>query len=240
MGTYQPRHATAEIEESPERRFLMRGGLVAAAGAAVGGAGLFAPAAAGAATTDRPTLKRGSRGATVKSLQTTLRANGYWHTGNDGAYGQTTEQAVMAVQKVHGLGRDGVCGPQTWAAVDSLSRPQGRTTSGTVMEIDLTKQVIIVVVSGSTEWVFNTSTGKSGWRTPKGRFTFFRQVNGSDPGPYGPLWRPKYFNGGIAIHGAPSIPGSPASHGCARLSNAATDHIWSAGLAPMGREVWVY
>ena len=240
MGIYQPRHAMVQTEDSPERRFLVRGGLAAAAGAVVGGAGLIVPATASATTTARPTLKRGSRGSSVKSLQRTLRANGYWHSGSDGVFGQTTEQAVMAVQKVRGLGRDGVCGPQTWAAVDSLSRPRARTTSGNIMELDLTRQVVIFVVSGRVKWVFNTSTGKSGWRTPRGRFTFFRQVNGSDSGPYGSLWRPKYFNGGIAIHGSPSIPGYPASHGCARLSNAATNYIWANSLAPMGRKVWVY
>lgn len=240
MSTYVPRHAMVETEESPERRFLVRGGLAAAAATAVGGAGLLVPASAGAATSAKPTLKRGSRGASVKSLQTTLRARGYWHSGSDGVFGQTTEQAVMAVQKVHGLGRDGVCGPQTWGAVNGLSRPRARTTSGNIMELDLSKQVLIFVVSGKVKWVFNTSTGKSGWRTPKGRFSFFRQVNGSDSGPYGSLWRPKYFNGGIAIHGSPSIPGYPASHGCARLSNAACNYIWANSLAPMGRKVWVY
>ena len=240
MGIYQPRHAMVQTEDSPERRFLVRGGLAAAAGAVVGGAGLIVPATASATTTARPTLKRGSRGSSVKSLQRTLRANGYWHSGSDGVFGQTTEQAVMAVQKVRGLGRDGVCGPQTWAAVDSLSRPRARTTSGNIMELDLTRQVVIFVVSGRVKWVFNTSTGKSGWRTPRGRFTFFRQVNGSDSGPYGSLWRPKYFNGGIAIHGAKSIPGYAASHGCARLSNAAINYVWSANLSPIGSKVWVY
>ena len=41
------------------------------------------------------------------------------------------------------------------------------------------------------------------------------------------LWRPRYFNGGIAVHGSPSIPAYPASHGCARVSNAAMDMIWA-------------
>ena len=56
----------------------------------------------------------------------------------------------------------------------------------------------------------------------------------------GALWRPRYFNGGIAIHGYTSVPGYPASHGCTRVSNAGMDYVWSAGLAPTGRRVWVY
>ncbi len=235
-STSTSRHAAVEGVSSPQRRLLVQGGLAAAA-AAVGGAALGAPSASAAV---RPTLKPGSRGALVKSLQVKLRAKGYWHAGSDGVYGQTTQQAVMAVQKAYGLTRDGICGAKTWAVIDRLGRARARTTRGTVMEVDLKRQLILFVVSGKVKWVFNTSTGAAGWRTPPGRFTISRQINGMRHAPLGQLWRPKYFNGGIAIHGSPSIPGHPASHGCARLSNAAINYVWSAGLAPIGRRVWVY
>jgi len=98
--------------------------------------------------------------------------------------------------------------------------------------------------------ILNTSTGsgqayQQGGQTytaltPAGQFTIFRQVDRLDPGPLADLWRPKYFNGGIAIHGAAVVPGYPASHGCARLSNAAIDWIWSSNQAPIGTRVWVY
>lgn len=188
----------------------------------------------------KPLLKRGSRGATVKALQVKMRSCGYWVSATNGTYGQTTEQAVMAVQKMHGLTRDGVCGPATWKVIDKLTRPKPRSSSGTLIEISLAKQTMVFVVGGKTKWVFNTSTGAAGWRTPPGRFTIFRQINGMRHAPLGELWRPKYFNGGIALHGSPSIPGYPASHGCTRLSNPAINYIWSAGLAPIGRKVWVY
>ena len=187
-----------------------------------------------------PLLKKGSKGSAVKRLQTAMRDHGYWHSGNDGNFGVTTEQAVMAVQKMHGLSRDGVCGPKTWAVIDRLGHARARTTSGSIMEVDIDRQVIFVVRSGRTRWVFNTSTGKSGWRTPRGRYRIFRQVNGMDHGPLGSLWRPKYFNGGIAIHGYTSVPGYPASHGCTRVSNSAMNYLWSSGLLPIGRRVWVY
>lgn len=54
------------------------------------------------------------------------------------------------------------------------------------------------------------------------------------------LYRPRYFVGGYAIHGSPSIPPFPASHGCARVSNAAINFIWSENLLPMGSQVWSY
>lgn len=67
-----------------------------------------------------------------------------------------------------------------------------------------------------------------------------RQIDGMRHAPLGDLYRPKYFNGGIALHGSTSIPGHPASHGCTRLHNDAVDHLWAADLAPVGTPVWVY
>ena len=61
-----------------------------------------------------------------------------------------------------------------------------------------------------------------------------------DRSPLGTLWRPRYFYRGYAIHGSRSIPGYPASHGCARLHNKAIDFIWAHNLAPIGRQIWIY
>ena len=67
-----------------------------------------------------------------------------------------------------------------------------------------------------------------------------REIDGVREAPLGDLYRPKYFNGGIAVHGSPSIPGRPASHGCARLHDAAMDLLWAEGLMPVGTPVWVH
>lgn len=183
-------------------------------------------------------------------LQKRLTQLGFWLSGSDGSYGDTTEQAVLAFQKAKGLERDGVAGPQTMKAVETGVTIQPRSTSGHVLEVDKTRQLLLIVNDGKVADILNTSTGsgqayQQGGQTytaltPSGQFTIFRQVDGDDPGPLGDLWRPKYFNGGIAIHGAPVVPGYPASHGCARLSDAAIDWIWSSNLAPIGTHVWVY
>ena len=246
MGTYEARHAVADVETSPQRRLIMRSSLATAAVATVGAAGLATPASAAT----RRSLKFGSKGSDVKALQVKLRACGYWHAGSDGLYGTTTEQAVMALQKAHGLSRDGIVGPQTWSAIYKPRTPRPRTTSA--FEIDKTRQLQIVARWGWAQWVFNTSTGNGEryWSsasgrylyatTPSGTFRFNRAINGMRNAPLGELWRPRYFNGGIAIHGSPSIPGYPASHGCARLSDPAINYIWWKNLAPIGRTVKVY
>jgi peptidoglycan hydrolase-like protein with peptidoglycan-binding domain len=187
-----------------------------------------------------PVLRPGRKGPEVAALQQRLIDLGYWLGDPDGSYGHATTQAVMAFQKANGLGRDGLAGPATLAAVETAGRPVPRSTQGSLVEIDLSRQLILLVTDGHVDWAFNTSTGKKGWATPPGDFTVFREVDGIRRAPLGDLYRPKYFNGGIAVHGAPSIPGYPASHGCTRVSNAAMDFLWTTGALDRGMPVSVY
>lgn len=57
------------------------------------------------------TLKRGSRGSEVKTLQSKLNLLA------DGIFGPLTEEAVKEFQKSKGLTVDGVVGARTWAAL---------------------------------------------------------------------------------------------------------------------------
>jgi peptidoglycan hydrolase-like protein with peptidoglycan-binding domain len=195
------------------------------------------------------TLELGESGDAVAALQQRLVDLGYWMGEPDGTYGQLTRQAVMAFQKVEGLSRDGVAGPATQAQLSVAARPSARGGDG--IEIDLERQVIFIVQGGQVQWALNTSTGNgeaytssSGGSaravTPPGDFRVQREVDGVREAPLGTLYRPKYFNGGIAVHGSGSIPATPASHGCARVTNAAMDMIWSTGAMAMGTPVSVY
>ena len=77
-------------------------------------------------------------------------------------------------------------------------------------------------------------------KTPPGVFRLKRYEDGQHVSPLGGMKNPWYFNYGIAIHGAQNVPDHPASHGCARVSNAAIDYMWGANDLPIGLEVWVY
>ena len=59
-------------------------------------------------------------------------------------------------------------------------------------------------------------------------------------GDLGEIYRPKYFTGGIAVHGSNHIPDYPASHGCVRVSVPAMDWIWETGIMPLETPVWVH
>jgi putative peptidoglycan binding protein/L,D-transpeptidase-like protein len=195
-------------------------------------------------------LKLGDHGHAVVTLQKRLTSLGYWLGPADGTFGDTTQQAVYALQKAAGLTRDGVVGPKTAAALARGARPHARTHHGHVIEIDLRSDLLMIVNNGKVADVLNTSTGggyayASGGgtaiaHTPTGTFEIERTVDGMDVSPLGELWRPRYFYGGYAIHGDGSVPPYPVSHGCARVSNSAIDWIWATNQAPIGTEVLIY
>ena len=215
---------------------------------------------------DVPLVATGTRdGDGARRVQERLLQAGYWHVAVDGDYGHTTKQAVMAFQKYHGLRASGSVDEATALALTAVTeRPvskselDGVVKEGVVVEVDKDRQILMIVVEGRVEWVLNTSTGNGQWYleqnqkdptkwelgksiTDSGRFTVNRQRSeGWWAGDLGEIYRPKYFNGGIAIHGSRSIPNYPASHGCVRVSVSAMDMIWASGLVPKGTPIWVY
>lgn len=93
--------------------------------------------------------------------------------------------------------------------------------------------------------VFAASSGMSGYTTPSGIFHIFSQVNAwqeSNIYAGAMMYRPKYFNGGRAIHGSATdslVKTYPASHGCVRILHSAVNRLWAAGVG-IGTEVQVY
>lgn len=195
-------------------------------------------------------MARGDSGPAVMALQQQLSGLGYWLGTADGSYGLLTAQAVMAFQKVHGLRRTGAVDEATRRALRDPARPAARE-GGDHVELDKARQVIFVVRGGQVVNVLNTSTGTEQpytfegqtyiAHTPTGRFTISREVDGVRESRLGTLYRPKYWTSdGVAFHGSASIPGYPASHGCARLTNAAMDWIWASNIMAIGTRVVSY
>lgn len=59
-------------------------------------------------------LKRGMKGADVKTMQAALNANGFDCGAADGDFGAGTEAALRKFQTKYGLGADGIAGKGTW------------------------------------------------------------------------------------------------------------------------------
>jgi len=160
----------------------------------------------------RPALARGSRGPNVLALETRLLELRYALPTEDTVYGQDTVEAVLAFQKVHGLPRTGRIDATFWARLAVARTPLPRYGRGDHIEVDKTRNVLYEIRGGHVSRIVHVSTGATG-NTPLGTFHVYRKVVGWD----WVLWYPLYFLRGFAIHGYPSVPAYPASHGCVRV-----------------------
>jgi N-acetylmuramoyl-L-alanine amidase len=194
-------------------------------------------------------LRSGSDGAEVAALQRRLAELGYQVHEADGEFGPETHHAVVAFQKVNRLGRDGVVGPVTRRALERPRVPRPRSgKAGFHVEADLTLQVVYLVKDGKIQEILDASSAsgqtyvvKGDVRvavTPLGSFQIQRKIDAWRKSELGLLYRPAYFTGGYALHGAPSVPPFPASHGCIRITTTAMDR-WFDKL-PVGTPMHVY
>jgi peptidoglycan hydrolase-like protein with peptidoglycan-binding domain len=180
-------------------------------------------------------LFAGDEGDDVETLQQRL-ADGPFDPGPiDGEYGTATVQAVWALEKLAELPVDGNWGPleeQAWEKLTSGDLAAAEKSNELRwVEVDLSQQIIKVydpdqvapvlishVSSGSgIPWENEEFSGSS--VTPLGDFHIDRRISGWRESSLniGRLYNPLYFNGGIAFHGASSVPNYPASHGCVRV-----------------------
>lgn len=74
------------------------------------------PAQSTSSTNSLPTLRKGSKGEPVRALQALLILRGQKLAtyGTDGDFGNETEVALRAYQKIKGLTADGICGSDVW------------------------------------------------------------------------------------------------------------------------------
>ena len=171
----------------------------------------------------------GMQGEPVQAMQTRLVALHYDPGAIDGRYGGALTSAVMAFQKVAGMPRTGRATPDVLAAVAAATDAAPMLAEGgaTRIEIDLKRQVLLYWRDGALLRVLPVSTGTGRHYcedgdcgvavTPTGSYRIQRRIRGQHKSPLGLLFDPLFFVGGYAIHGSPSVPAYPASHGCVRI-----------------------
>ena len=198
-------------------------------------------------------------GLSTQASQEKLLELGFWLANPNGTFDDTTTQAVMAFQKYFQLRPTGNINAATAHLLKEITNPATATAKeGTLAEVDKSRQLLFLVQDGITTYVMNASTGddrayeepdgntpgvmiKGTAVTPVGSFKIDRErPDGWWIGDLGQIYRPKYFVGGVAIHGSMSVPAYPASHGCARVTVKAMDFIWENDILPLGTEVLVY
>jgi len=179
-------------------------------------------------------------GRSVTELARRLSALHYVIPSLSPTFGDDFVQSVYAFQKVQGLERTGAVDAAFWTRLENPRIPQPRYREpANHIEIDKTHQVLYIVRGGKIALISPVSTaGLAGYHTPEGRFAIYRKVVGYDPSPLGVLLNPMYFVAGYAIHGNPSVPPYPASHGCIRVPNFVIYRLF--GSEPYGENVYVY
>ncbi|MFH0916297.1 MAG: S-layer homology domain-containing protein [bacterium] len=184
-------------------------------------------------------LSVGSEGSLVSFLEARLTALHYPCGPEDGVYDYRTKDAVMAFEKVERLKRDGTVGAEVWRRILSAQTPTPRLSlGGTRSEVDLTRQVLLMITDDRVWKVVHVSTGRLGTRT--GHHVVGTKYEGwvRLVTLEGQIYYPSYIVSKTAIHGYGSVPPYPASHGCVRVP------MWMAvelyHQLPKGTSVDVY
>jgi N-acetylmuramoyl-L-alanine amidase len=187
-----------------------------------------------------PRLSYGTTSPGVAEVARRLAALHYAVPSFSETFSSDLVQAVYAFQKVEGLPRTGSVDEAVWARLAAAAIPRPRYAEpADHIEVDKARQVLLVVRNGEVTLVSPVSTaGIPGYYTPTGRFAIYRKVVGYDPSPLGVLLNPMYFVAGYAIHGNPSVPPYPASHGCVRVPNFVIARLFQS--EPYGESVFVY
>jgi len=188
-------------------------------------------------------------GSEISEARELLDQLGYWvnleATGNDASL----RHALIAFQKIEGRERTGVLTTEELETLRVAQMPQALETSYPHIEVDLHRQVLFVVdVAGVLLRILPISSGSGEFFTeggvtrqaitPTGRFKVYRKIEGWRKSPLGLLYYPNYIYGGVAIHGSPSVPAQPASHGCIRIPMFASREF--SEIASIGMVVIVY
>jgi hypothetical protein len=185
------------------------------------------------------TLSYGSTGADVAGLRTRLADLHVHVPAPSTTFGSELSDSVVAFQKARGLDRTGTVDETTWRALsqDVVPTPRYRRAD-THIEVSKSRQILMIVRNGETLWYLPVSSGAGGI-TPVGNYRILWKALATTTW-LGPaiLYRTMTFHTNYAIHGFPSVPAYPASHGCVRIPIWIAD--WLYQQSPVGEPVYVY
>jgi len=183
-----------------------------------------------------PDLDPGDRNSVVRIFNHLLVHEGYYTTHGK-HYSARTEWAVMAFRKVNGMRRTYNANP---AIFRKLADHRGSFNlkypgAGRHVEVDISRQVMVLADNGKHKYTFPVSTGAPATPTIRGHFHFYsRQAGYNSHGMYYSV----YFHGGYATHGYNPVPPYPASHGCVR--NPIPDSRFIYNWIRLGESIYVY
>jgi cell wall hydrolase len=186
--------------------------------------------------------------AQVKEAERRLTDMGYWTGAVDGLLDAATRAALVSFQKWESRSVTGQLTIDELEAIRTAATPKARDEGYEHVEVDLDRQVLLLVDDDGKVRVLPVSTGNgkeffydgqtSIAYTPRGRFVVYEKGVGWENNVPGSMYYPNYISGGIAIHGSLNVPSQPASHGCIRIPMFAAREV--SKLLKLGTIVLVY
>lgn len=184
----------------------------------------------------------------VKEAERRLAELGYWTGPVDGVLDSASRSALIAFQKWEDRAITGQLTRNELEAIRASEAPKARESDYEHVEIDVDRQVLLLVDQEGHVRVLPVSTGsgkaflnqghESVAYTPRGRFVVYDKTYGWEDGALGSVYYANYITGGVAIHGYESVPNEPASHGCIRIPMFAARE--TSRLLKLGTIVLVY
>jgi peptidoglycan hydrolase-like protein with peptidoglycan-binding domain len=186
--------------------------------------------------------------AQTREAERRLSDLGYWTGAIDGVFDPATRSALIAFQKWEGRPITGLLTLDELEAIRAGAAPKARELGYAHVEVDLDRQVLLVVNDDGGIRVLPVATGNdkpfvdegqtSIAYTPRGRFVVYAKEVGWHTGSLGSVYYANFISGGVAIHGSRNVPNQPASHGCIRIPMFAAREV--SKLLPVGTIVLVY
>ena len=184
----------------------------------------------------------------IKTAEQRLTEMGYWTGPVDGVFDSASRWGLIAFQKYEGRSITGRLTHDEIEAIQTGSAPTAKETGYEHVEVDLDRQVLMIVDAEDRVKVLPVSTGsdqpfmsdgqESVAYTPRGRFVVYDKSFGWENGQLGSVYYANYITGGVAIHGYLTVPNTPASHGCIRIPMFTAKAV--SKLLKLGTIVLVY
>ena len=181
----------------------------------------------------------GSQGRYVRILLSRLAALRFRIPGLTTSLSAACGDSVVAFQKAYSLPRTYVFDGDDWRKLDVAKVIKVRHASPQIhIEIDKTRQILMIVKNGAPYGIIAVSTGATG-NTPVGTFHILWKAPSTTTWLGSAiLWRTMDFYRDFAMHGYPEVPPYPASHGCVREPIWVAD--WTYTHSWVGVTVYIY
>lgn len=201
-----------------------------------------------------PHLAPGAEGPDVVRLQEALAAEGFFNHEVNGVYDERTASAVVAFHKYLRMKRTDEFSRVDWLMLHNLPGPAlpYRPDATDYVEVDMSRQLLFVVRDGAISGILPVSTGgghiywseRNGYyaraATPVGDYTLRWNQAGwvCDDVTGWCVYKYWAFSDWYGIHGYHSVPTTPASHGCVRVTVWDADWIETQLFVGMSVHIW--